>query len=407
MILNEFLWHAKRGHGECILEMQQGNISKYKKIVKKVFLNNYAFLYEEEYRSAYTCELVRFYNDDKHFLNLLWNKIKKTKLEYYYTFDYLINNLFFILKRNVDCNYKNEIEHLLIKNLKRNFFTKNENSSICSLISLVFDLKLNISIKKIVDQHYATNKNSNLDLSYIEYCYHISLSSKDNNFLLLDHDKINNFDALLECISHNDTFNKQLPFIVNNISNKNFETLLDLLVDKKIDTSSKTNILRLVFYSRKKDIKTINKILDAMNNFTQKKKNIVYDILVKLKSKKVLSLLKQNNFDNSFIIRLQLNDYNNNKYEELHNRILKLKINYNNSSNWFEVENDLIKYCNRKKIDERLLTDVKYFFKNGLSSYSRYKIAIILSKYHMLDTREIECLKFDANYKIRQKFKNL
>ena len=71
MNLDEFLWHAKRGHGECLLAMKQGNVSYYKDVVKKVFLNNYAFLITDEYRSSYACELVSFYHNDKYFLNLL------------------------------------------------------------------------------------------------------------------------------------------------------------------------------------------------------------------------------------------------------------------------------------------------------------------------------------------------
>ena len=114
MNLDEFVWHAKRGHGECILEMKKGNISNFKDIIKKVFLNNYAFLINDEYRSAYVCELVGFYNDDKYFLDILWKKIIRTKLINYYTFDYLINNLYFILLRNVDCNYENILLYMVI-----------------------------------------------------------------------------------------------------------------------------------------------------------------------------------------------------------------------------------------------------------------------------------------------------
>lgn len=33
MNLNKFLWHGKRGHGECLLVMRQGNILIYKDIV--------------------------------------------------------------------------------------------------------------------------------------------------------------------------------------------------------------------------------------------------------------------------------------------------------------------------------------------------------------------------------------
>ncbi len=268
MNLDEFLWHAKRGHGECILEMKQGNAAFYKDIVKKVFLNNYAFLSNDEYRSSYTCELVGFYNDDKYFLNLLWNKIKRTNLEDYYTFDYLINNLYFLLSKNKECNYENKVKNLLINNLDKNFFTANENDSICSIMSLIIDLNINIPIKEIVVQHYANFKNSNLDLSYIEYYYQISLTSKKNSSSLINEDIFKDFNVLLECISNNSSFNKLLPFIVNNISSKYLERLLDLLGDDNIDNSSKTNILKVILYSKKRDIKTINKIMEIIESVT-------------------------------------------------------------------------------------------------------------------------------------------
>ena len=144
-----------------------------------------------------------------------------------------------------------------------------------------------------------------------------------------------------------------------------------------------------------------------MDNSTKSQKIIIYEILVKIKSKKLLSILFKKNLKDSFIIRLLLNNYSEDKYEEIHNKILKLKINYINSDNWFEVENNLIEYFNKKNIDEKLLIDLKFFFKNGLSSNTRYKTALILRKYNMLNNKEIESLKYDANYKIRQKFKKI
>ncbi len=404
MNLNDFFWHAKRGHGECLLAMQQGNISYYKSVVKKIFLNNYAFLKNDEYRSSYACELVRFYNDDKYFLNLLWNKIKRTKLEDYYSFNYLIDNLFFILERNVVFDYEKKIKYLLIKNLNKDYFTFNENNSIYSLISLIIDLSMNISIKEIVDQHYNHFKNSNLDLSDIEYYGQISMSNKINYFSLKNEEIFKDFNALLKCISNKVFFSKQLPFIANNISNEYLGLLLDLLDQNNIDNSFKTNILRIVLYCKKRNIKIITKAIKIMDKSTPEQKALLYEIITKTKSTKIMSVLNQNNFEDSFMIRLFLNNYSKNRYEEIHKKILKIKIDYSNSNYWFEVENDLINYFSKKTIDERLLIDLKFFFKNGLSSYSRYKTAIILKKYNMLDDEEIKSLKYDANYKTRQKF---
>ena len=180
-----------------------------------------------------------------------------------------------------------------------------------------------------------------------------------------------------------------------------------MLDDDNIDSSSKTNILKIILYSKKRDVRTINKIIKIMYESTKNQKEIIYEILVKINSKKILSLLCQNNFEDSFIIRLLLNNYSKDKYESVHKKILKLKINYSNSDNWFEVENDLINYFNKKNIDDRLLIDLKFFLKEGLSSSSRYKIVMILKKYNMLNNADIKSLKYDANYKIRDKLKKM
>ena len=96
-----------------------------------------------------------------------------------------------------------------------------------------------------------------------------------------------------------------------------------------------------------------------------------------------------------------------NNFKIIHNKISKLKIEYSNSNNWFEVESNLIRYFNKKSTDDRLLVDLKLFFKNGLSSYSRYNIARILEKNNMLDDANRENLKYDANCKIRTHFQKM
>ena len=407
MDLNEFLWHAKRGHGECLLTLQKGDVSYYKDVVRKVFLNNYAFLKNDEYRSAYACELVRFYNDDVSFLKLLWNKIVRTKLEDHYQFDYLINNLYFILERNEKLNYEKKIKGLLIKKLNKDYYNFDENNSICSLISLILDLDMDISIDEIIDKHYNDFENSNLDLSDIEHWYQITLSEKTKNNSFAIKEIFKDFSELFKHISDEDTFNKELPFIATNIDDKYLDLLLQLLDDSNIDNSIKTNILKVVLYSEKRNIRNMKKLFKLLNKANSEQKSILYEILIKTKSQRILSALNQNNLEDSFFIRLNLKNYNRSNYHEIHEKIIKLKIDYCNSCNWFEVENDLINHFYKRRIDERLLSDLKFFFKNGLSSNSRYKASMILKKFNMLENDEIESLKYDANYKIRQKFKKL
>ncbi len=406
MNLNEFLWHAKRGHGECLLVLKESNISYYKNCVKKVFLNNYAFLEKDEYRSSYACELVAFYNDDEYFLNLLWNKIKRTNFENYFTFDYLINNLYFIIEKNKKHNFEMKITKLLIKNLDKDYFSINENNSICSLISLMIDLNIDKTIKKIIVQHYNNFKNSNLDLSDIKHYYCIDLPNNKCNYKFLNEEILKDFNALLEYISDEIAFNKNMSFLSKYICSDYLELLLNMLEEDNIDNSFKTNILKIVLYNGDLKVNNLSKIIDFLDKSTHEQKNIICEILKKAKSAKLLSILRNKNLEDSFLIRLILNNYNENMYELVHKKLLKLEINYHNSNNWFEVENELINYFKKKIIDDRLLIDLKRFFKEGLSSNSRYKIVLILKKYNMLDNKEIESLRYDANYKIRQKFKN-
>ena len=105
MNTKEFLWHAKRGHGECILELLKENRFNYLKQVNRIVLNNYAFLNNNEYRSFYAYELASHYNMDNIYIKLLIEKIKKTSLENSYMFTYLIDTLYFFLKKK-DLNYE-------------------------------------------------------------------------------------------------------------------------------------------------------------------------------------------------------------------------------------------------------------------------------------------------------------
>ena len=257
---------------------------------------------------------------------------------------------------------------------------------------------MNTHIEEIVQQHYIKFNNSNL---------HLDGYTINNNFHFIEKEEIEDFNKLLNCILNDANFNKQLPIIATYITNDSIELLLKYIeANKDIDNAIKTNILKIILFSDKRNIIIMKKLINILDKVNLEQRNIIYDILSEKKSVKLLNTLSKRNLENNFYIRLHLTNYNESKYEELHNKIIKLKINYSNSSNWFAVEKALINYFNKRLIDKRLLVDLKYFFKNGLSSTSRYKIVIILKKYNMLDDNELKALKYDANYKIRKMFKN-
>lgn len=369
---NEFLWHAKRGHGECLIAVKSEDVTQYKNGVKKVFLNNYAFLKNDEYRSSYACELVSFYKDDLFFVKLLWNKLIRTSLEDNYTFDYLVNNLYFILKRNPSFHFENKIRKLLIKSLSKELYSFEESSSICSLLSLIFDLNMHIDVKNIIDRHYVMFMNSNLDVSLIEYDYQVTFSKR--NGVKKDSIKVDCFEdytLLLKHISNNETFYKEMPFISAHIHPDFINRLFASLNDKNVDDSTKTNILKVIYHSQRFNKNHLTMCITLIETSNYEQKMIIYEMISNMKSTKTLSILNKSNIDDCLYIRIAFKHYKESYYHEIHNRIRKLKIDYGNSQMWFEVESDLIHYFRRKKIDTRFIEDLRFFLKNGLSSTSR------------------------------------
>lgn len=398
MNINDFIWHAKRGHGECILELEKShNLNAYKNIVKKIVLNNYAFLKYDEFRSAYACELASFYNDDIYFIELILKKINRTSIEEFHTFEYLLNNLYFLLKGK-KISYDIKIEKLLIKNMNKEKYLIDECYSIGSLISLIYDLKMNINVKKILENHYQTYQNSNLNISFIKYNYDIDYQV--NNIRNKKEDLEYSLELLVKCIYDNDTFNNNILFLEGNIIREHVLHLYKMFEQEEYESFVKINILRVIFYSGLYNARDLKKLVSFIDISNKEQKKFLYLILSDIKSKKILKMLNDKKNDASLLIRVALKNYTSSLYLFVHKKINILKINYSNSNEWFEVENDLIEYFNKKKVDARLLEDLKMFLHEGLSSNSRYEIVKILYKYNKLSKEEIKYLKKDANVEI-------
>ena len=115
-------------------------------------------------------------------------------------------------------------------------------------------------------------------------------------------------------------------------------------------------------------------------------------------------MLISKKIDDSLYVMLALNNYDYSFYAEIHKRIKKISINYNDNSMWYEIESELIRYFKKRKVDLRLLEEVRFFLNYGLCSTSRLNLVLILKKYNMLKSSDIEHLKYDANCDIRHLF---
>ncbi len=397
-----FMWHAKRGHGDCFIAIKE-EPSKFRKCVEKVFLTNYAFLLEDEYRSSFAYELMHGYNDDLYFLQKLWKKLLKTSLTNYYSLDYLVNNLYFVLKNNKAIDYTKKIQNILIRRLKKNFFSVAESKSIQSLLCLIIDLKMNIDFDTVVKNHFDDYSKSNLDLFDIDYCYGLTLSKRKN----IQHKSVckqYNYEEILCFLADDNLTDDDISMFSVCVDYNSLHSYCNIIKSDSVSNQLKTNILKLLYYSSLK-IPAVDllSILSSSSKFDVKLKKIVYGIFFNAKS--VPNLTYFGIADDCFFICAALKKYNKVYYSAIHKRISRIRINYSDSDLWFEVENSLIQYFKRKNVDPRLLADLEKFMDAGLCSTSRLEIARILKKYRRISESKIKRLKYDANYKIRKMFK--
>ncbi len=402
MEANRFFWHSKRGHGESIIELQNENIEEKFKVVKQIVLNNYAFLNQNESRSAYAYKLASFYNMNDYFIQLLLKKIKRTKLEDQYSFSYLVDTLYFFLKKEKN-KYKNKIIKILKTRLNKTNYSINESASVASLISLILDLyKDKKHLEKIVNEYYFLEPESSLDLSMIKINYKLTLNKKNRPQFNLDYlNNIDDYQTILNIIQNEKSIEHMFPLISHYTTKKTMYALANNIIESEIKI--KNRIVEIIYYSNLCDVKLMNKLLASFNENNDIFDSYVLEIACSLKSKKIkkfgYSLLDTKY--KSYAIRIILNNYCNNDYDLIRKNIKKIKINFQNSDHWYEIEESLISYYKRKKIDMRLLNEVYYFMKNGLSSTSRFKLVKILLKYNFINSTDIQYLKLDANADIR------
>ena len=406
MKTEEFFWHAKRGHGECLLEMTSKDISKYKRIVKNVFLNNYAFLLNDEYRSSYACELIKFYNEDLLFLSSLWKKLLRTKLNNFYTIDYLLNNVYFVLKRNKKIDYTNRLRKLLNKYLSQDNYSFYESSSTCSLLSLILDLKININIEELVNSHFQNFAETNLDVSSIEQYHEIRFIHKAKQLIPFDKTLLDCNELLFSKIKKEELSPKDFYYISLSIKEETINYLFNYLLINNNCGDLKTKILKIIFFSKKYNYHHLQLLFKLFNQSNVEQKELLSQMILSINNKAVFEYSNHCKIDKSLLARIYLKNYKPSFYKEIHKIIREIKIDYSDSKRWYEIEEELIKYCSkRNNADARLLNDLRHFLLNGLCSTSRYKIVLILKRHNMIKEKEITALKYDANQKIRNAFR--
>ena len=375
---NSVFSYAIRGQGRFVLEVKK-NSNELFKAVAKIVLNNYAFLKQED-RSNYAFKIASIYQKDSYFIDAIFNKLKRTKLDDDYTFVYLLDVLLLFLLRN------------------------NESASASKILSVILEVYKDYDfIETYINNYYHTHKESNLDLFIIGYTYKVNiLKERKTPNLIMKLGDVNNYFKLIDNLN-NDEWCRLYLFVASvYINNDTFNVLLNDLLMKKWNQEMSKKILQILINSDFIGTKHFQKIFLTLDFYDDEYKVILLEKMGSIESKKIkqfaYSLLKTEKYAPYCIINI-INNYNNNDYKLVHKHIRNISINYKDNNYWYEIESALIKHFKRKNTDKRLLKDIYYFMNYGLSSDSRYNLVKILIKNNYLSGFDYECLKYDANPK--------
>ena len=395
--------YAMRGQGKYIV-LVKDNCDELFKQVKKIVLNNYAFSKEED-RSCYAFRLASIYNNDKYFIDIIIDKLKRTKLEDDYTFIYLLDVLALFLFKNKLNVYKEILIKIFNMKTRKNDFSINESASASKILSVILEVYNDRTfIEEFISNYYSSHNESNLDLFIVGYTYKIKISKiyKENEKNNLPLDDVNNYLKLLSNLEDEKWCKLYLLVASIYIYSNTFNALLDDLIMKKWDKELSKKILKILVNSDLLTIKACQQLLKTIDFYDEEYNTILLQRMCAIKSKKIkcyaYNLLSIDKYTPYCVINI-LNNYDNKDYKIVHKYIRNMNINYSDNSYWFEVESSLIDYFKRKNVDKRLLKDVYYFMNNGLSSDSRYYLVKILIKYNYLKDFDYRWLKYDANPK--------
>lgn len=400
----QFLWHAKRGHGECVKELERGFLKEHLNSVKKIVLSNYAFLRFQEFRSSFAYQLASYYENDEYYIDLLIKKMKRIELEDDYTFSYLVDTLYFFLKNKKKNDYLKELINILNKKLKKPFYSINESHSISSLISLIFDLfGLQNYVIELINGYYLKYNESTLDVSIIEFDYNVKFNKSHQLVVPNIYEAPKDNSSLLKKINDEKWFNYNLPML-SHLTKDRLNKLINGFIIGLYDLQTNKKILKLLILNGYNSFSHMKALIDSFGKFDEDFDRNLLEVLCTVKSKELkkfgFSLL--NTKFKSYGIRIILKNYDKEDYKVISKNIRKIKIDYENKENWYEIEESLIFYFKRKNIDIRLLNEVRWFIQKGLSSYSRYILVKLLLKKDTIKFIEKENLRWDANVKIRE-----
>lgn len=399
---NSVFSYAIRGQGRFVLEVKK-NSNELFKAVAKIVLNNYAFLKQED-RSNYAFKIASIYQKDSYFIDAIFNKLKRTKLDDDYTFVYLLDVLLLFLLRNKLNVYKEKLINLFNTKTTKNIFSINESASASKILSVILEVYKDYDfIETYINNYYHTHKESNLDLFIIGYTYKVNiLKERKTPNLIMKLGDVNNYFKLIDNLN-NDEWCRLYLFVASvYINNDTFNLLLNDLLMKKWNHEMSKKILQILINSDFIGTNHFQKIFLTLDFYDDEYKVILLEKMSSIESKKIkqfaYSLLKTEKYAPYCIINI-INNYNNNDYKLVHKHIRNISINYKDNNYWYEIESALIKHFKRKNTDKRLLKDIYYFMNYGLSSDSRYNLVKILIKNNYLSDFDYECLKYDANPK--------
>lgn len=415
MSLRKFKHDLIRGLGSCYIELENCNeIAKYKDIVVFGLTNSISFDQQVEgTRSHYLYGLAELYNDNEYFVLRITDRLNK---RIYNTdlFIHLIEHLV-PFAQNGSLNAKNELYRVYNVYLKK--FNRNEEyyiklDRLCSCLLQVDGIKfikyhlgkINKLRKKPSEEDLGWFHNNAVS-RYKEEVYSLFQTvypSFPTSPIYLKTPEVVTHNLLLEMLEDED-WNNKLYFYSLKASKEEVEKTIDYMIDcEDINTLRK---LLQVLGNRGGSLYKLESVLELRNKYGEEVNDLLYDYVREVRCdmiKKLGYTLLKDKSKRAVGLQMIANNYTKDDYGTLLINVKKVKVDYQESEDWFDLYYCIIELLdnNRKNLPEELLL---HMYNESLSSFIREQVFAVMHKRRLLTPKLIEEALCDSDYDMNKK----
>ena len=438
----DFKKYMQQGLGRCILALQSSeNIEKYKEIVLWGCLHNLSYDTQcEGTRASYIYELTTYFNDENYFLLPCIEAFKKIPRRS----DWLFSHFAELLRRFAE-NGNKRAERALIQKYdyllsvllnKRRFssydFERDNFERICITLSSIGGTDILLKIAADMGMLFKKNPHysgsdfdwfcSRMDDEIGEKRLHNFLKRKSkksenvacfyDNYLKAIEETKNIVRSPIEILCAEDIKNEvditeslkpssRVSFLRQANEDEKLKLAQEVIAEQ--DPDKKAEMLSTFAFLDQSFPLSHETIIEYSKSSHERLREVSFDVLTDCQSHEVreyaLKLLATNEYK-AQAIQMLLCNYRSADKALLLSELGKIKVNYNNESDWHSIGSKILNVCDQGiKLPKEFFV---YVYETTLCSCCREYAVRALAKHHWLTRDIIEECRYDSNYDISQ-----